>query len=540
MGVIRIMRMLMILCFGMAVILMSSCTSQVVSLAYPKITTLYLEEQLGDIIASVTAEKGLSYLAFLEMLELNCFTFEEIGKSNPADCFLAVGARHLSIGSGQLTIYEFDSNEQMKKASAFISRDGFAIERPNPYQEGYLITTLISWVNDPYWFMNDSIIVLYVGDDKDIVNFLMENLTFFAGHNYSHHLSDLPIPFMRGFFGTSGTVASIELYDDTFMSVLIDYVFEYLTLEEGLFIEPGTQVQVEFFVDQNTLLLMYSELKVGIEVTVLEFLAEPGEAPTERTAFLILCRDYVWVHVGRFDENLMSHCGNFSLLVLDDAKVMLQDGTAFEGELTNRLLAVYVAMSASPAYGEPLIHGIGTNKVIVINEPGLHYSDGLYDAITIPGESPRLYLNFNSENLPKQQIRSLRLSNHWGLIFSASSFHPLAVSSLEGMLPGISDEITIHLNGSDGTIELQFSIPRPPDVLYVRRWPTELADGYTRDTHHFYELVEVIDNIIQVVDDGRDYIYLIDATWIRTENWLNYPMRITYWQSYTFRTRSMR
>ena len=204
------------------------------------------------------------------MLEINGFTFEEIGMSYAADSFLAVGSRHLSIGDGQLTIYEFGSNEEMEKVSAFISRDGFAIERPDPHQDGYLITALISWANDPYWFMNDSIIVLYVGDDKDIVNLLMENLTFFAGYNYSHHLPNLPIPFMRGFFGTSGTVASIEQYDDIFMSVLIEYVFEYLTFEEGIFIEPGTQVQIDFIVDQDTLLLMDSELEVGMEVTVSE------------------------------------------------------------------------------------------------------------------------------------------------------------------------------------------------------------------------------------------------------------------------------
>ena len=305
-------RMLMKLCFGMTVILMSSCASQVASLANPDVTTPYFEEQPGERIVDETAGKGLSYTAFLKMLELNGFAFKEIGKTNAVDCFLAVGSRHLDIGVGQITIYEFDS----------------------------------------------------------------------------------PTPFIRGFFGTRGTVASIKQYDDAFLSVQIDYVFEYLTFEEGVFIEANTQVQKEFFIGQNTLLLMDSELKVGMEVTVFEFLAEPGEAPTKLTAFLILCHDYTWVHVGRFNEDLMSRCGNFSLFILENAEILNQDGTAFEEELTNHLLAVYVAMSASPAFGEPHIHGIGTNRIIVINEPGLYSSD---DAIAIPGSSPHLYISFNSD-----------------------------------------------------------------------------------------------------------------------------------------------
>ena len=46
------------------------------------------------------------------------------------------------------------------------------------------------------------------------------------------------------------------------------------------------------------------------------------------------------MHVGRFNEDLMSLCGSFSLLIFEDAEIINQDGTAFEEDLTNRLLAV--------------------------------------------------------------------------------------------------------------------------------------------------------------------------------------------------------
>ena len=52
--------------------------------------------------------------------------------------------------------------------------------------------------------------MLYVGEDKYVINFLMENLVFFAGHVYPDNLSDFQTLFMRGFFGRGGTVVDIK------------------------------------------------------------------------------------------------------------------------------------------------------------------------------------------------------------------------------------------------------------------------------------------------------------------------------------------
>ena len=181
-------------------------------------------------------------------------------------------------------------------------------------------------------------------------------------------LPDLQTPFIRGFTSTRGTVANIRPLDDYVFSFLIDYEFMYYHMSDDEWIAPGTIVQIEFFIDQNTLLLMDSEPEIGMKVNVFEFIAEPGEIPTKQTAFLIIDDNYNWVHVGHFNEDFIG--GNFSLFIFDDAEIIFKDGTVFEGEhieLTNRLLAVYVAMSATPAFGEPLIHGIGTNKIIILD-----------------------------------------------------------------------------------------------------------------------------------------------------------------------------
>ena len=177
-------------------------------------------------------------------------------------------------------------------------------------------------------------------------------------------------PFLTGFYSISGTVASFEPYADGTFLMLIDYVHAYYTFSDEGLITPGTQVQVQLFVDQNTLMLMNSEIKAGMEVIAYNFIAQPGDALTKQAAFLIICRDYAWVHVARFDEHFMSLDGNFSLHIFEDAEITYQNGSVFEGELTeltNRLLAVYVVMSASPAPGEPQIHGIGTNRVIILD-----------------------------------------------------------------------------------------------------------------------------------------------------------------------------
>ena len=281
-------KMLMALCFGIAAALLSSCAGQMIY----SVNSALVASYVNKIVATPD-----NITIFIEKLELNGFVLEEIGETSVADCFLSVGSRHFEIGHGHLTIYEFYSHEEMEKAAALICKSGFSIERPDPYQEGYMITTLISWANDPYWFKIDSLIVLYVGEDKYVVNFLMENLVFFAGYDFRDNSSRLQTPPVRGFFGTSGTVVSVKPYDDAFFTVLIYYVYRYHALGEcGYAIMPGTQVQMEFFIAQDTLLLMEAEIEAGMEVTVYEFIAEPGEPPAKRTAFLILSADYAWVH----------------------------------------------------------------------------------------------------------------------------------------------------------------------------------------------------------------------------------------------------
>jgi hypothetical protein len=120
----------------------------------------------------------VNYKILLALLEANGFSYEEVGTSSIAESFLSVSSKPVYIGDDLLVIYEYDSNEAMESDSSYIDKSGFSIMLPDKGVE-------ISWVSDPYWFYKDFIIVNYVGENVQIINFLHETLSFFAGHGYS-------------------------------------------------------------------------------------------------------------------------------------------------------------------------------------------------------------------------------------------------------------------------------------------------------------------------------------------------------------------
>jgi hypothetical protein len=121
-------------------------------------------------------DETLNYAAFLELLEVNGFSFEEAGEYSG---FLSVPQRVISIGDELLVIYEFTSHEAMERNASFVGASGFSIDNRDI---GQIVE--ISWVSDPYWFKKDLIIVNYVGENKQIINFLAETLDLFAGHGF--------------------------------------------------------------------------------------------------------------------------------------------------------------------------------------------------------------------------------------------------------------------------------------------------------------------------------------------------------------------
>jgi len=159
--------------------------------------------------------------------------------------------------------------------------------------------------------------------------------------------------------------------------IQIDFVDRNCQYVDGGFVMSGTPGTIELFIESHrTLELANTPLEVGMVVTAFfensPYLVRrvPMSDRNSIIATAVVCRDYGWVHVARFDDNFLSCDGFYSLAILDDAIITYQDGTPFEGdvsELANRLLAVYVAMSGSPTPDGPMIHGIAASRVVILS-----------------------------------------------------------------------------------------------------------------------------------------------------------------------------
>jgi len=124
----------------------------------------------------------MDYAAFIRLLETNGFAFTET-QDETAHSLLSIQQRSIFIGDELISVYEYDSTEAMLEDASAISPNGASIRRPA--QGDDLLMTNVSWASDPYWFKSTRIIVNYAGEDTRIIEFLKENLDFFAGHGFN-------------------------------------------------------------------------------------------------------------------------------------------------------------------------------------------------------------------------------------------------------------------------------------------------------------------------------------------------------------------
>jgi hypothetical protein len=85
-------------------------------------------------------------------------------------------AKRVNLKDEELTVYIFESSDAMEKASKGIDPMGSKIDNGSS-------TMFVSWSSKPHWYKKGSIIVLYVGENKEIISDL--NSIFgrrFAGH----------------------------------------------------------------------------------------------------------------------------------------------------------------------------------------------------------------------------------------------------------------------------------------------------------------------------------------------------------------------
>ncbi len=66
-------------------------------------------------------------------------------------------------GSENITVYLYETNDKMEKDASYISDDG------HTYDNGKK-SVIIEWVSYPHFFKTENIIVVYVGENSEIVS----------------------------------------------------------------------------------------------------------------------------------------------------------------------------------------------------------------------------------------------------------------------------------------------------------------------------------------------------------------------------------
>lgn len=123
-----------------------------------------------------SSESNSDYTAFLKLLTEHNFSYtqEEIDTSS----YLSVSRKPVMIGDEIISVYQYDSIEDMEKDAAYIDQGGCSISTPEKQIQ-------ISWSSFPHFFKKGTLIINYVGENEEILNLLNESYgPEFAGYGF--------------------------------------------------------------------------------------------------------------------------------------------------------------------------------------------------------------------------------------------------------------------------------------------------------------------------------------------------------------------
>jgi hypothetical protein len=166
----------LILCLTLAlafvVIPLTACNSQNDDWPppVPPMTAAELDEWWEEYLVDLGI--NVDYYSLISLLTNHGFVVEEIGTDT--NSWLGVEVITIGIDDEQLAVYRFNSNGEMQSAANNISPSGFSVDTADPHDEDVRIITHVSWVAYPFWFKSDRIIVRYVGENREVIEFLGE------------------------------------------------------------------------------------------------------------------------------------------------------------------------------------------------------------------------------------------------------------------------------------------------------------------------------------------------------------------------------
>ncbi|MCI0395951.1 MAG: hypothetical protein L0322_13575, partial [Chloroflexi bacterium] len=118
-------------------------------------------EALDQVVTSISLchSDVANYGSLLEALEKAGATVELTGEVNQP--FFAVSGRNIQVNGLDVQVFEYPSEAEAEADAALISSDGFEIG-----------TTIVEWIGTPHFYQRGKVIVLFVGDDADLLSLL--------------------------------------------------------------------------------------------------------------------------------------------------------------------------------------------------------------------------------------------------------------------------------------------------------------------------------------------------------------------------------
>ncbi|MCL2634902.1 MAG: hypothetical protein FWD34_10380 [Oscillospiraceae bacterium] len=136
----------------------------------------------SQIDTSLWEGDGSGFNTLLRLLDRNSIEYEVHDSFTPAGSSnLSVGYYTVFIGDEMINVYDYSEKEFMETDASGIDIGGSSITK---ISNNGMQTAMISWVSEPHWFKSDKTIVFYCGTNSDILNFLNNYYTMFAGFRY--------------------------------------------------------------------------------------------------------------------------------------------------------------------------------------------------------------------------------------------------------------------------------------------------------------------------------------------------------------------
>jgi len=120
-----------------------------------------LEEQIRLVLGEQPKQMATNYASLVDNLKSTGASIE-IGESVSQPFFTTQG-QVIKLSGEDIQVFEYMSEEEAIKESMQVSSDGSSVG-----------TTIISWIDTPHFYQTGKIIILYVGNNPEMIEILSE------------------------------------------------------------------------------------------------------------------------------------------------------------------------------------------------------------------------------------------------------------------------------------------------------------------------------------------------------------------------------